>query len=60
MLPSPLGMISWPILLFAFCLTSRDYPDFYTKLYQLVDGNIFHVRHRARFFKLLDLFLTST
>lgn len=37
-----------------------DYPDFYQKLYALLEPTIFHVKYRARFFYLLDLFLTST
>eukprot|EP00040_Diaphanoeca_grandis_P044043 m.11106 g.11106 ORF g.11106 m.11106 type:complete len:576 (-) comp8659_c0_seq1:120-1847(-) len=36
-----------------------DYPDFYHKLYQLFDASIFHVKYRARFFRLADLFLKS-
>lgn len=37
-----------------------DYPDFYSKLYRLFDNSIFHLKHRARFFRLADLFLKST
>ncbi|KAI0532642.1 CBF-domain-containing protein [Xylaria digitata] len=37
-----------------------DYPAFYTKLYSLLDNNILHSRHRARFFRLLDTALSST
>lgn len=37
-----------------------DYPNFFTKLYALFDANIFHLKYRARFFKLVDLFLQST
>ncbi|KAG8947482.1 hypothetical protein FRC04_010663 [Tulasnella sp. 424] len=37
-----------------------DYPDFYTRLYAFVDRNILHVKYRARFFRLMDLFLSST
>jgi U3 small nucleolar RNA-associated protein 19 len=37
----------------------RDYPDFYHKLYQLLDANLMHVKYRSRFFRLLDLFLSS-
>ncbi|XP_013379671.1 nucleolar complex protein 4 homolog [Lingula anatina] len=37
-----------------------DYPDFYKKLYALFEPNVFHVKYRARFFHLADLFLTST
>ncbi|KAG8821763.1 hypothetical protein FRC17_009739 [Serendipita sp. 399] len=37
-----------------------DYPDFYTRLYTLLNKDILHVRYRARFFRLLELFLSST
>lgn len=39
-----------------FC---RDYPDFYKKLYNLLEPSIFHVKYRARFFHLANLFLSS-
>ncbi|XP_072311383.1 nucleolar complex protein 4 homolog [Eucyclogobius newberryi] len=37
-----------------------DYPDFYTKLYNLLDPSVFHVKYRARFFHLANLFLSSS
>ncbi|KAK9330213.1 CBF/Mak21 family-domain-containing protein [Lipomyces starkeyi] len=37
-----------------------DYPNFYMKLYALLDRNVMHVKYRSRFFRLLDLFLSST
>ncbi|XP_067232262.1 nucleolar complex protein 4 homolog [Chanodichthys erythropterus] len=37
-----------------------DYPDFYKKLYSLLDPTIFHVKYRARFFHLANIFLSST
>ncbi|KAE8285191.1 Nucleolar complex protein 4-like protein [Larimichthys crocea] len=37
-----------------------DYPDFYKKLYNLLDPSIFHVKYRARFFHLANLFLSSS
>lgn len=37
-----------------------EYPDFYAKLYALIDSSILFVKYRARFFHLLDLFMTST
>ncbi|KAH3886001.1 hypothetical protein DPMN_010001, partial [Dreissena polymorpha] len=36
------------------------YPDFYKKLYSLLEPSIFHVKYKARFFYLLDLFMSST
>lgn len=37
-----------------------DYPQFYRKLYSLLDSRILHSKHRSRFFRLLDTFLAST
>ncbi|XP_025089241.1 nucleolar complex protein 4 homolog B-like [Pomacea canaliculata] len=37
-----------------------DYPDFYRKLYSLLEPQVYHVKYTARFFHLLDLFLSST
>ncbi|XP_046460715.1 nucleolar complex protein 4 homolog B-like [Daphnia pulex] len=37
-----------------------EYPDFYTKLYALLEPGVLFVKYRARFFYLLDLFMTST
>ncbi|OZJ03196.1 hypothetical protein BZG36_03333 [Bifiguratus adelaidae] len=39
---------------------SLDYPDFYKKLYRLFDRNLMHVIYRSRFFRLVDVFLSST
>ncbi|XP_068064845.1 nucleolar complex protein 4 homolog [Anomalospiza imberbis] len=36
-----------------------EYPDFYKKLYSLLDPSIYHVKYRARFFHLTNLFLSS-
>jgi U3 small nucleolar RNA-associated protein 19 len=37
-----------------------DYPLFYAKLYSLLDADILHSKHRSRFFRLLDTFLSSS
>lgn len=37
-----------------------EYPDFYTKLYSLLTPSILYTRYRSRFFRLCDLFLSST
>lgn len=37
-----------------------DYPQFYTKLYSLLDADLLHSKHRSRFFRLLNTFLSST
>lgn len=41
------------------CCVGRDYPDFFEKLYSLLDISLLHVKHMAKFFTLLDLFLSS-
>lgn len=40
-------------------MTCSDYPNFYQKLYALLDRHVMHVKYRARFFRLLDTFLAS-
>lgn len=37
-----------------------DYPQFYQKLYSLLDANLLHSKHRSRFFRLMNTFLAST
>lgn len=37
-----------------------DYPSFYLKLYSLLDESLMHSKHRSRFFRLLDTFMSST
>lgn len=37
-----------------------DYPQFYTKLYSLLDSDLLHSKHRSRFFRLMHTFLAST
>ncbi|MCJ1439150.1 hypothetical protein MMC27_008541 [Xylographa pallens] len=37
-----------------------DYPQFYPKLYSLLDFQVLHSRHRSRFFRLLEVCLAST
>ncbi|PIK50120.1 putative nucleolar complex protein 4-like [Apostichopus japonicus] len=47
-------------LFFLITKYNLEYPEFYTKLYNLFEPSIFHVKYKARFFHLADLFLTST
>jgi U3 small nucleolar RNA-associated protein 19 len=56
----PVGVISLSLSPFVNLSSSSDYPDFYTRLYAVLDRNILHVKYRARFFRLLELFLSST
>lgn len=37
-----------------------DYPNFYTKLYSLLDEEVMHSKHRSRFFRLLHQFMSSS
>ena len=37
-----------------------EYPNFYEKLYQLLTPSLMHVKYRPRFFRLMELFLSST
>ncbi|PWZ01536.1 CBF-domain-containing protein [Testicularia cyperi] len=37
-----------------------DYPQFYTRLYALLDASVLHMKYRARFLRLLETFLAST
>ncbi|PKX91052.1 ribosome biosynthesis protein NOC4 [Aspergillus novofumigatus IBT 16806] len=37
-----------------------DYPQFYHKLYSLLGGDLLHSKHRSRFFRLMNTFLSST
>lgn len=37
-----------------------EYPDFYAKLYSLLTPQLLYTRYRGRFFRLCDLFLSST
>ncbi|KKY26451.1 putative ribosome biogenesis protein noc4 [Phaeomoniella chlamydospora] len=37
-----------------------DYPSFYPKLYSLLNPSLMHSKHRSRFFRHLQIFLSST
>lgn len=37
-----------------------DYPQFYQKLYSLLDADVLHSKYRSRFFRLMNTFLSST
>ncbi|KAK2464494.1 hypothetical protein APHAL10511_003473 [Amanita phalloides] len=37
-----------------------DYPQFYTRLYAFLDKDVLHIKHRARFFRMVELFLSSS
>ncbi|SAM62410.1 related to NOC4-nucleolar protein, mediates maturation and nuclear export of 40S ribosomal subunits [Ustilago bromivora] len=37
-----------------------DYPQFYNRLYSMLDASVLHMKYRARFLRLLETFLSST
>lgn len=37
-----------------------DYPSFYVKLYSLLDEGLLHSKHRSRFFRHLEVFMSSS
>ncbi|KAL1742577.1 CBF/Mak21 family-domain-containing protein [Schizophyllum fasciatum] len=37
-----------------------DYPFFYKRLYTFLDRDVLHLKHRARFFRMTEVFLSST
>ncbi|OAL07414.1 CBF-domain-containing protein [Phaeosphaeriaceae sp. SRC1lsM3a] len=47
-------------LYFLISEKNLDYPSFYIKLYSLLDEGLLHSKHRSRFFRLLDTFMSST
>lgn len=58
----PGGAVSLMALNGLFVLMTKynlEYPDFYTKLYNIMDNEIFSAKYKARFFHLLDIFLQS-
>jgi U3 small nucleolar RNA-associated protein 19 len=47
--------------LFSLITTKNlDYPSFYPKLYSLVDADLLQSKHRSKFLRLLNIFLSST
>ncbi|XP_064094355.1 nucleolar complex protein 4 homolog [Macrobrachium nipponense] len=57
------GALSLLALQGVFILVNKynlDYPNFYQKLYGLLEPTIFHAKYRPRFFMLMDRFLSST
>lgn len=37
-----------------------EYPNFFHKLYSLLDREVLHVKYRPRFFRLLEIFMGSS
>lgn len=47
-------------LFYLMTAKNLDCPNFFPKLYALLDASLLHLRHRSRFLRLLDGFLAST
>lgn len=57
------GVVSVMALSSLFILMTQhglEYPDFYNKLYALLEPSVFMAKHRSRFFQLLDSCLKSS
>lgn len=46
-------------LFYLITTKNLDYPSFYPKLYSLIDADLLHSKHRSRFLRLLNTFLSS-
>ncbi|KAJ7644308.1 CBF/Mak21 family-domain-containing protein [Roridomyces roridus] len=55
-----IGLLALNALFILMKEYNLDYPSFYTKLYAFLDRDVLHSKHRARFFRLTELFLSST
>ncbi|ORX36119.1 CBF/Mak21 family-domain-containing protein [Kockovaella imperatae] len=55
----PKAMLAMNGLFVLMTKFNLDYPNFYQRLYGLLDDEVLHVKYRARFFRLLDTFLAS-
>ena len=53
------GMLALNGLFILMTQHGLEYPTFYNRLYQLLDGSCFHANHRRGFFSLMDVFLKS-
>lgn len=58
-LEGPMALLALNGLFILIQNYNLDYPDFFKKLYSLLDVEAFEVEYRDRFFALADLFLTS-
>ncbi|KIY53953.1 CBF-domain-containing protein [Fistulina hepatica ATCC 64428] len=54
------GLLSLNALFILLRDYNLDYPSFYSRLYAFLDRDALHVKHRARFFRMTELFLSST
>jgi len=56
----PVGLLALNALFVLMREYNLDYPSFYTRLYAFVTRDVLHLKHRARFFRMTELFLSST
>ena len=57
--PGIVGMLALNGLFLLVTQHGLEYPSFYQRLYQLMTADSFSATHRAQFYKLADLFLSS-
>lgn len=57
--PGIIGMLALNGLFILVTQHGLEYPSFYQRLYQLMTADSFSATHRAQFYKLADLFLSS-
>jgi U3 small nucleolar RNA-associated protein 19 len=56
----PVSLLSLNGLYILMQKYNLEYPDFYQKLYNILEPSVFHAKYKARFFYLIDMFLKST
>jgi len=54
------GLLALNALFILMTEYNLDYPFFYTRLYAFLDHDLLHLKYRSRFFRLTELFLSST
>lgn len=54
------SLLSLSGLFYLISEKNLDYPDFFKKLYSLLDADLLYSKHRSRFFRLLNTFMSST
>jgi len=54
------GLLALNALFVLMTEYNLDYPSFYIRLYAFLDRDVLHSKHRARFFRMAELFLASS
>ncbi|KAI0051377.1 CBF-domain-containing protein [Auriscalpium vulgare] len=55
-----IGLLALNTLFVLMQQYNLDYPSFYTRLYAFLDKDLLHLKYRARFFRLAEIFLSSS